>query len=145
MINKANVFKYEDIKVGQKTEFTVKITEEMVNKFAALVGDFNPLHMDENYAKDTKFGNRIAHGMLTASFFSTLLGMYCPGEKNLYLSQSLNFKAPLKIGEAIKVEGEVLQKVDSTKVISVKTTVYNVSNNSVLVAGEAKVMVRGAV
>lgn len=140
MITKANSFKYEDIYIGQKAEFTAVVTDAMVNGFASLVGDYNPLHMDEEYASQTKFKGRIAHGMLVASFLSTLLGMYCPGKNNLYLSQNLNFRAPLKIGETIRVTGEIKQKADSVKVICVKTVIYNAKNNIIL-DGEAKVMV----
>ena len=142
MIKKANVFEYKDIHVGQKAEFSIVVTEEMVNKFAELTGDFNPLHTDEKYAGQTKFKGKLAHGMLAASFFSTLVGMYCPGEKNLYLSQNLQFKSPLRVNDPIKVAGEITQKVDSLKIISVKTTIYNEKDNSVIISGEAKVMVR---
>ncbi len=141
MIKKANEIGYEDIHVNQKVEFTTKITEDMVNKFADLVGDFNPLHMEDEYARNTKFGERIVHGMLIASFFSTLFGMYCPGKKSVYLSQSLKFVAPLKINETIKVVGKVTQKVDSLKIISIETTIYNAENNNIIISGEAKVMV----
>lgn len=141
MIKEANVFEYKDICVGQKIEFTTQITEEMVNRFADLTGDLNPLHTDEKYAAQTKFKGKIVHGMLAASFFSTLVGMYCPGKKNLYLSQNSQFKSPLKVNETIKVVGEITQKVDSFKIISIKTTIYNEKDNSIIINGEAKVMV----
>lgn len=141
MIKEANIFEYKDISVGQKIEFSVTITEEMVRKFADLTGDFNPLHVDEEYAGQTKFKGKIAHGMLAASFFSTLVGMYCPGKNNLYLSQSAQFKSPVRINDAIKVTGEIMQKMDSFKIITIKTTIYNESGDNILISGEARVMV----
>ena len=79
--------KLEEIEIGQKKKFSIKVTESMVNEFAKISGDFNPLHMDEQYAKSTKFGRRVCHGMLLASFFSRLVGMYLPGKNSLYFSQ----------------------------------------------------------
>lgn len=135
-----NDYAYEDIKLGQVTEFEQIVTAEMVNKFAELIGDYNPLHTDEEYAKTTQFKGRISHGMLTASFFSTLVGMYCPGKRNLYLTQQLNFRAPLSLNQKIKVRGEIVKKVDSLKLLIIKTVILDKENN-VIVDGEARVKV----
>lgn len=134
-----NNYSYEDIKVGQVTEFEQTITEDLVNKFAEITGDYNPLHTDQRYASTTQFKERIIHGMLIASFFSTLVGMYCPGKRSLYLTQTINFKSPLKINKKIKIKGEVKQKIDALKVILIKTTVF--SENVVIINGEAKVKI----
>lgn len=137
---KPNEFLYEEIKIGQVIEFEQEINEHMVSKFAELTGDYNPLHMDEAYAKKTLFKGRIVHGMLVASFLSTLVGMYCPGKKNLYLTQQLNFRNPLRLNKKIKVRGEVLNKVDSLKIVSIKTIISDEDGNIIL-DGDAKVKV----
>ena len=110
MIDTLSEYTFEDIKVGQRFKFTIKITEKLLNDFAILSGDQNPLHMDENYANSTPFKKRVCHGMLLASFFSRLIGMHMPGKNALYFSQSLNFKSPCFIGDEVIVEGEVVIK-----------------------------------
>ena len=77
---------FDEIQIGEKASFTVKITKEMVEIFAQLSGDFNPLHMDDTYAEKTKFGKRVCHGMLLSSLFSQLVGMFLPGKNSLYFS-----------------------------------------------------------
>ena len=101
-------YRLEDIEIGQKMKFSVKVTESMLNEFAAITGDYNPLHMDETYAKTTSFEKRVCHGMLLASFFSRLVGMHMPGKNALYFSQSLNFQSPCFVNDELTVEGEVL-------------------------------------
>jgi acyl dehydratase len=132
---------FNDIMIGQREEFTIRITAEVIENFAKLSGDYNPLHMDDDYAKMTKFGKRVSHGMLLSSFFSRLIGMYLPGENALYFSQSLDFQQPCIVDDEIKVIGEVIDKSPATKMITVKTTIYNQSNDC-LVNGVAKVLVR---
>ena len=85
-----------NLHIGQKAEFLEIISESRVQEFAKLSGDYNPHHIDDAFAKQTRFGKRICHGMLLASFFSRLTGMYLPGKGSLYLSQSLNFLSPKK-------------------------------------------------
>lgn len=132
--------KLEEIEIGQKKKFSIKVTESMVNEFAKISGDFNPLHMDEQYAKSTKFGRRLCHGMLLASFFSKMVGMYLPGKNALYFSQTLNFRLPCFINDEVIVEGEVTQKMAS-RIMELKTAIYN-QEGKCLVDGIAKVMVR---
>ena len=132
---------FDQIKIGMKKKFTVTITESLIKKFADLTGDFNPLHMDEKYAKSTKFENRVCHGMLLGSLFSRLVGMEIPGKNALYFSQSLNFKAPCFIGEEITVQGEIIDKSLSTKMIKIKTEIHN-KEDKCLVEGLAKVILR---
>lgn len=135
----ANEYSYEEIEAGKKFGFERLITQEDVNKFAELTQDFNPLHMDKNYAEKTEFKGNIIHGMLAGSLFSTLVGMHCPGKKNLYLSQTLNFKKPIKPGSKVKVQGEVTNKIDAFKLIVIKTQIL--VNNEVCIDGEAKVKI----
>jgi len=132
---------FDQIKIGMKKKFTVTITESLIKKFAELTGDFNPLHMDEKYAKSTKFENRVCHGMLLGSLFSRLVGMEIPGKNALYFSQSLNFKALCFVGEEITVQGEIIDKSLSTKMIKIKTEIHN-KEDKCLVEGLAKVILR---
>ena len=130
---------YESIKEGQIFEFKRVITTEDVKSFADLTEDHNPLHCDEKYASTTQFKATIVHGMLAASLFSTLLGMVCPGKRNLYLSQSLNFEKPIKHNSEIIVRGTVKRKIDSIKVLIIQTQI--IFKDSIAVSGEAKVKV----
>jgi acyl dehydratase len=134
-------YKFDEISIGDKKKFTEKIDDDKLQDFAKLSGDFNPLHMDEEYARTTKFKKRVCHGMFLASFFSKLVGMHLPGKNALYFSQDLNFQSPCYLGDQITVEGEVLDKSDSTRIITIKTSIYN-QDGSCLVDGTAKVIMR---
>ena len=85
---------FDQITIGLTKEFHVVITQSLVDDFAKMSGDFSPLHMNEEYAKSTKFQNKVVHGMLLASFLSRMIGMYLPGKHALYTSQSLEFHNP---------------------------------------------------
>jgi acyl dehydratase len=113
----------------------------MIDNFAEFSGDYNELHMDENYASTTSFGKRICHGMLLTSFFSRLVGMSIPGKNALYFSQSINFQSPCFIGDRILVRGEVTEKSESTHIITIKTTILN-QDSKCLIDGIAKVIVQ---
>lgn len=133
--------KLEEIKIGQKKKFSVVIIESMVDEFAKISGDFNPLHMDQQYAQSTKFGKRVCHGMLLASFFSRMVGMYLPGKNSLYFSQTMNFRLPCFINDEVTVEAEVTQTSIASRIIELKTAIYN-QEGKCLVEGIAKVMIR---
>src|SRR3989344_1661910 len=109
-----------DITIGETADFERTISESDVSAFAHLSGDFNPLHVDSAYAQKTKFGRRLVHGMLLGSLCSRMVGMYVPGEKCLYLRQTLTFKKPVHIGDTVKVLGRVASKSVSTKIIEVE-------------------------
>ncbi len=141
MTEQSAEYKFDEIMVGVKTKFTVQINESTINEFARISGDHNPLHMDEQYAAKTQFGKRVCHGMLLASFFSRLVGMYMPGKNALYFSQTLNFQTPCFVGDKVTIEGEVIDKSQSTRIITIKTTAYN-QVGKCLVDGIAKVIVR---
>lgn len=132
---------FNEISISQKKTFSLTITNVMVEQFAKLSGDYNPLHMDEKYASSTKFKKRICHGMLLSSLFSRLVGMYLPGTNALYLTQNLKFISPCFIDDNITVVGEVIEKNDTTHIITLKTQITNDSNKK-LVDGQAKVLVR---
>ena len=132
--------KLDNLHVGQKAEFTETITESMIQEFAKLSGDYNPHHIDEEYAKKTKYEKRICHGMLLASLFSKLTAMYLPGQGSLYISQTLNFISPAFIDDIVTASGEITKISSSTGIIRVKTEITNMNNN-LLVSGEAKVLI----
>ncbi len=132
--------KLDNLQIGQKVEFTEVISESMVEEFAKLSGDYNPHHIDESYAKKTRFKKRICHGMLLASFFSKLTGMYLPGKGSLYLSQSLNFIAPAFIDDEVTVEGEIVKISHSTGIVTVKTKITK-ENTIQLITGSAKIII----
>ncbi len=140
MIKEAQKLTINDIKIGLTKEFKITITKSMVDGFAIISGDFNPLHMNDKYALATKFGKRVCHGMLLASFFSRIIGMYIPGEMSLYLTQSLKFSSPCYIGDDVLVIGEVIDKSLSTKIITLKTKILR--DDTIIIDGEAKVLVR---
>jgi len=141
MTDKPAEHSLDDLTVGLTQQFTVKIHELMVSDFADLSGDHNRLHMDEAYAKTTSFGKRVCHGMLLASFFSRLVGMYLPGKNALYFSQTLNFRSPCFIGDEVTIKGEIMEKHAVTRTITLKTTIHNQANVC-LIDGVAKVIVR---
>ena len=141
MNDKLLEYSLDEIKVGLKKKFQVTITESMLNDFAKLSGDYNPLHMNEEYASSTSFKKRICSGMFLASFFSRLVGMYLPGKHALHISQSSNFINPCFIDEKITVEGEVVDKSLATKIIKLKTTITNESGKTII-DGNAVVIVR---
>ncbi|WP_071394653.1 MaoC family dehydratase [Bacillus tuaregi] len=130
---------YEDIQIGDQAVFSKTISEFDIYQFAGITGDFNPMHIDEEFADKTIFQDRIAHGLLTGSFISTVLGMKLPGPNSIYLSQSFRFTAPVKVGDTIKAVVEVIEKQDRKKFIKLKTQVWN-QRQEMVVDGEALVM-----
>ena len=130
---------FNEIQINHSEEFEVKISNTLVDDFSKVSGDFNPLHLDEQFASYTSFGKCIVHGMLLASFFSRLVGMQIPGKNGIYFSQSLNFRKPGFIGDTVKIIGTVIDKSESTKIITLKTELIN-QNNECLLDGEAKVI-----
>jgi 3-hydroxybutyryl-CoA dehydratase len=141
MINTLNELSYDDISIGQRESFMIIITASMVEKFSNLSGDLNPLHMDNEFAESSSFKKRIVHGMLLASFFSQLIGMKLPGKNALYFSQTLNFRSPCYIDDKIEIIGEVIEKSDSTKIITISTSIFNKSKTC-LIDGIAKIIVK---
>jgi len=141
MNRKSANYKFDDITIGLTKEFSIEITESMINNFAEFTGDYNELHTNESYASTTSFGKRVCHGMLLASFFSRLVGMSIPGKNALYFSQSINFQSPCFIGDQILVRGEVIEKSGFEHMITIKTTILN-QDSKCLIDGIAKVIVQ---
>lgn len=128
-----------ELKLGDKASFQKTITETDVYMYAGITGDLNPAHINEEYAKDTMFKGRIAHGMLTAGLVSAVLGMKLPGPGTIYLKQNLKFTAPVRIGDTIKAEVEVSEMIVEKNRIKLRTTCTN-QNGDVVLDGEATVM-----
>ncbi|MFS0574019.1 MaoC family dehydratase [Sporosarcina sp. 179-K 3D1 HS] len=130
---------YDEIRIGDRASFTKTISEYDIYQFAGVTGDFNPVHVDAEYAKTSIFKERIAHGILTAGFISNVLAMQLPGRDTIYLSQNLAFLAPVKIGDTVTAEVEVLEKKDSKRIIRLRTVVKN-QRDELVIEGEAVVM-----
>ncbi len=131
---------YEDIEIGETASITKMISESDIVNYAGIIGDFNPIHVNPEYAKTTMFGERIAHGMLTASFISTLVGCGIPGRNGLYLSQEIKFVKPVKIGDTITATAEVIEKIDAKNRIVMSTIIRN-QRDEVVIDGKAVAMV----
>jgi len=130
---------YEEIEIGETASISKMISEADIVNFAGIIGDFNPIHVNPEYAKNTMFGERIAHGMLTASFISTVVGCCLPGINALYLSQETKFVKPVKIGDTITAMGEVIEKNDAKRRFTMRTIVKN-QRDEVVIDGKAVVM-----
>ena len=128
----------DEIRVGQSAQFSKTISESDVYLFAGITGDFNPAHVDEEYAGKTFFETRVAHGMLTASFISTIVGTMLPGPGSIYVSQEVNFLAPVKIGDTITTTAEVTELLTEKKHIRLKTYCTN-QDGTVVIDGQAEV------
>lgn len=124
--------RYEEIYIGQKVEIIHTVLEKDIIAFAELTGDRNPLHMDETFAAVTPYKKRVVHGMLCASFISTLIGMELPGAGALWVSQTLNFLMPVWIGDVIRVEAAVTHKSEAQKTIALDVSVFNQKNQRVI-------------
>lgn len=128
----------DELKLGDSAKFTKTISESDVYLFAGVTGDFNPAHVNEEYAKDTYFKTRIAHGLLTASFISTVIGTMLPGPGSIYMRQEVNFLAPVKIGDTITACIEISEILTDKKRVRIKTYCINQEGKTV-VDGEALV------
>ena len=129
----------EDLSLGQSAEISHTVTDADIRAFAAVSGDNNPVHLDEAYAAATPFKTRIAHGMLSAGYISAVLGTRLPGPGAIYISQSMNFKRPVRIGDEVITRATVAA-IDAERARVTLTTVCEVAGKPV-VEGEAVVMV----
>ena len=128
------------LRPGDKASRTQTISDEMIRSFADLTGDTNPVHLDDAYAAGTRFGRRIAHGMIAAGLISATLANDLPGPGTLYLSQTLQFKAPVYPGDTITSTVEVKNARSDKPIITLRTVCIN-QDNKVVLEGEAVVMV----
>ena len=128
----------DQLKVGDSDRFSKTVTDADIYLFAGVTGDLNPAHIDETYAQGTYFKTRIAHGMLSAGFISAVIGTRLPGPGTVYLRQTLDFLAPVRIGDTVTATVEVVEKMEEKKRVRLKTTCVNQEGKKVL-DGEALV------
>lgn len=131
--------KFADIQIGATASMSKTVTEYDIYTFAGVTGDFNPVHINSEFAGKTMFGERIAHGMLSAGFISAVLGTSLPGANTIYLGQELSFKAPVKIGDTVTATVEVLEKIEAKNRVILRTTVTN-QNGVMVVDGKATML-----
>lgn len=127
-----NEYKYNDIYIGQEESFLIKISEEMMKMFFVITNDKNPLHHNRDFAYAKGFSNKVVFGMLTASFISTLGGVYLPGKYCLIHSIETKFLKPVYIGDSLTIIGKVKEKHDSVQQIDIKVTIINQIGEKVL-------------
>lgn len=130
---------FDELSVGQVAEITRVVGTADIEAFAQISGDNNPLHLDDAYARGTTFGGRIAHGMLSAAYLSAVMGTRLPGPGAIYLTQSLRFRRPVRIGDAVTARVTV-KALDTAKGHATLSTVCQV-NGKTVVDGEAVVIV----
>ncbi len=127
-----NYYHYEDLYIGQKEEFSVIISEEMLKYFEIISGDSNLLHKDDEFAKAHGYQQKLVYGMLTSSFLSTLGGVYLPGAYCLIQSVEVKFTLPVFIGDKLLVSGTVTELNESVRQIVLKVTITNQDSQKVL-------------
>lgn len=138
-----NSYQFSDLYIGQTESFTIMITEQMEDSFRKITGDINPLHEDDEFAKmvgNNKFPSHVSFGMLTASFYSTLAGVYLPGKYSLIHSLNIKFQKPVFAGDHLMVCGKIVDKQDELKLIEVKVTMKN-QNAQVVSKADMKILV----
>ena len=129
----------DDVSIGQKFSFSVTISTSDVERFAQLSGDINPLHMDDDFAKQRGFEGRVVHGILLSSYLSRLVGVHFPGRYALLHSVNINFLSPVYINDTVNIEAIVNQVSLSTGTIILKVVMKNIRNNNVLLRAKVQV------
>ncbi|HBT38683.1 MAG: MaoC domain protein dehydratase [Thermotoga sp. 50_1627] len=132
--------KLSDVQIGQEYAVSFTISDEMVKTFAEITGDKNPVHLDEEYAKNTRFKKRICHGMLVASMISKVLGMDFPGPGTILVRQQLSYRAPVFVGETVEVRVTVTDKKEEKQRLILQTNVFK-SDGTLAIEGQAEVLV----
>lgn len=128
----------DELNMGDTAQFSKTVSESDIYLYAGITGDFNPAHMNEEYAKKTFFKTRIAHGMLSAGLISTVIGNKLPGTGSIYVKQNLSFLAPVRMGDTITARVEVIEIMAEKKRVRLRTTCINQEGTQVL-DGEAVV------
>ncbi|MEZ6001811.1 MaoC family dehydratase [Hyphomonas sp.] len=131
-------FKYEDLEIGQAHETVHEITADDIQRFAEVSGDFNPLHMSDEYAATTMFEKRIAHGALTASYISGILGNNLPGPGAVFVGLNMRFRRPVYIGDTVTARATVAEKIDRGNRIVLK--IECIVDGKRVITGEAEVV-----
>lgn len=126
-----NEYKFDSIVIDQRAEFKIKITSLMLDMFKDITGDVNPMHTDDSYAKEQGYESRIAYGMLTASFYSTLVGVYLPGKYCIFQECKTSFNKPVYVNDVLCITGEVTEIHEVLKRITIKAVIRNQRNEKV--------------
>lgn len=126
-------------KVGEQASLSKTITDHEIKQFAMLSEDHNPVHLDEEFARRTRLGRRVAHGMLGASLISAVIGTKLPGPGSIYLSQTLRFLKPVYIGDTITAQVTVIGVREDKPIITLETVCYN-QDNELVITGEAVIL-----
>ncbi|MBP3819520.1 MAG: MaoC family dehydratase [Butyrivibrio sp.] len=126
-----NCFSYEDLFVGQIAEFSREITADMMDSFSNISGDVNPLHKDDKFAQEKGYPDRVVYGMLTASMYSCLGGVYIPGKNCLLQSVHADFLSPVFIGDILTCTGKIVEKNDSVRQVVIKSVIRNQNGKKV--------------
>ena len=129
-----------NLNIGQQFSVSREVTEELVRQFAEVSGDHNPIHLSDEFAKTTRFGRRIAHGMLSGAFISAVLGNEFRDMKIVYLSQTLRFRAPVYLGDTVTAIATVTAIREDKQIVTLDTKCMN-QNGETLVTGDAAVMI----
>ena len=127
-----NHWKYSELKIGPEENFQVTITESMMEQFYMITGDHNPLHRDNEFAEKKGFSQKVVYGMLSASFLSTLAGVYLPGENSLIHEVETKFVKPVLVGDTLEVKGTVAECNDLFQQITIKVQIVNQHGDKVL-------------
>ena len=130
---------FEDLEIGMDDAYAKTITDADVITFAGISGDTNPVHLNHEFASETMFEGQIAHGMLTASFISTVIGTKLPGPGCIYVAQNLRFKGPVKVGDTVIAKAEITELIPEKKRALFKTQCF--VGDTVVIEGEAQIMV----
>lgn len=133
-----NTYSIEDLSIGQIEKFQVAITEAMMSNFLEITQDTNPLHQDKKFAKEKGFSDKVVYGMLTASFISTLGGVFLPGRDCLIQSVEIKFVKPVFVGDTLTIYGKVTEIHETVQQVEIKVTIINQEDKKV-VKGKLKV------
>ena len=134
-----NQYSFEELNTGREESFSVTVTEEMMANFLKITGDVNPLHNDEDFARKKGFDSKVVYGMLTASFFSTLAGVYIPGEKCLIEEVNYKFTKPVYIGDELTVSGKITERDERVRQLVLKVRIKRKSDDATVIRGSMTV------
>lgn len=125
-------YTFDEMRVGLAESFEVEITEKMMENFRGITGDVNPLHMNQNYAREKGYPDCVVYGMLTTSFISTLAGVYLPGKYSLINKEEMMFKKTVIVGDRLTVRGEVIDRNEKFKYVVLKVRISNQNDDTVI-------------
>ena len=134
-----NSYSFDELDIGREESFSVTVTEEMMADFLKITGDVNPLHNDETFAQTKGFDHKVVYGMLTASFFSTLAGVYIPGEKCLIEEVNYKFTKPVYVCDELTVSGKISERDERIKQLTLKVRIKRKTDDATVIRGSMTV------